>query len=284
MRLEEYILKRKMEDGINEFDKDKRAENTRICVNYVFEYFNNYLETSAGEEKTFLHDEKIEKYARTLGKYSDEIQEWLVDMYSSYGRYLSTTIPRMIKDPYFLLYDSEAEFRALSYELYPKVVKKYDFMKSQSEMLFRFIKDEHHARSLISEEFETPHITDNIDEWISKTYLKYGVNIYNFCSEYIFSFLDDPDRWPKAHKKRSEYYDEYSKQDGKYRMSKSFLYDYDYKQKSNLFGLDMLYREMPKKPFIKGKKQEIECILLYIYCHEWENQEQYWEEYSEKMI
>ena len=41
MRLEEYILKRKMEDGINEFDKGKRAENTRICVNYVFEYFNN---------------------------------------------------------------------------------------------------------------------------------------------------------------------------------------------------------------------------------------------------
>ena len=37
MKLEEYILKRKMEDGINEFDKDKRAENTKICVNYVFE-------------------------------------------------------------------------------------------------------------------------------------------------------------------------------------------------------------------------------------------------------
>ena len=46
MKLEEYILKRKTEDGINEFDRDKRAENTRICVNYVFEYFNNYLETT----------------------------------------------------------------------------------------------------------------------------------------------------------------------------------------------------------------------------------------------
>ena len=46
MKLEEYILKRKTEDGINEFDRDKRAENTRICVNYIFEYFNNYLETT----------------------------------------------------------------------------------------------------------------------------------------------------------------------------------------------------------------------------------------------
>ena len=284
MRLEEYILKRKTEDGINEFDKDKRAENTRICVNYVFEYFNNYLETTAGEEKTFLHDEKIEKYARTLGRYSEGIQEWLVDMYSSYGRYLNQTIPRLIKDRFFLLYDSEAEFRSLSYELYPKVIKKYDFMKSQSEMLFRFIKDEHCARSIISEEFEPPHITDSIDEWISKTYLKYGVNMYNFCSEYLFEFMDDPDRWPKTHKRHSEYYDEYSKSDSKYKVSKSVLYDYDFRQKSNLFGLDTLYREMPKKPFVKGKKQEIECTLMYVYCNEWSNQEQYWEEYSEKMV
>ena len=284
MRLEEYILKRKTEDGINEFDKDKRAENTRICVNYVFEYFNNYLETTAGEEKTFLHDEKIEKYARTLGRYSEGIQEWLVDMYSSYGRYLNQTIPRLIKDRFFLLYDSEAEFRSLSYELYPKVIKKYDFMKSQSEMLFRFIKDEHCARSIISEEFETPHITDSIDEWISNTYLKYGVNMYNFCSEYLFEFMNDPDRWPKTHKRHSEYYDEYSQSDSKYKVSKSVLYDYDFRQKSNLFGLDTLYREIPKKTFVKGKKQEIECTLMYVYCNEWSNQEQYWEEYSVKMV
>ena len=85
MRLEEYILKRKTEDSINEFDRDKRAENTRICVNYIFEYFNNYLETTAGEEKTILHDEKIEKYARMVEQYSGDIQEWLIDLYSSYG-------------------------------------------------------------------------------------------------------------------------------------------------------------------------------------------------------
>ena len=40
MRIEEFILKRKTEDGINEYDREKRAENTRICVDYVYEYFN----------------------------------------------------------------------------------------------------------------------------------------------------------------------------------------------------------------------------------------------------
>ena len=36
MTLEEYVIKRKREDEINEFDLEKRMENTRICVNYIF--------------------------------------------------------------------------------------------------------------------------------------------------------------------------------------------------------------------------------------------------------
>ena len=47
------------------------------------------------------------------------------------------------------------------------------------------------------------------------------------------------------------------------------MYEYDFMQKNNIFGLDMLYRKMPKKAFIKGKKQEIEGILMYCYCCEY---------------
>ena len=45
MRLKDYIAHRVKEDGIDEYNLDFRKENTRICVNYVFEYFNNYLDT-----------------------------------------------------------------------------------------------------------------------------------------------------------------------------------------------------------------------------------------------
>ena len=201
MKLEEYILKRKTEDGINEFDRDKRAENTRICVNYVFEYFNNYLETTAGEERTILHDEKIEKYARMVERYSDDIQEWLVDMYSSYGKYLHRTLPTFIQDPFFLLYDTEAEFRALSYDVYPKIIKRYKFLNGHAEMIYRFLKDEHHTRSLVPEEYGLPFITEGINDWMEKTYLKHGVNMYSFCSEYMADFLDNPENLPQVNHK-----------------------------------------------------------------------------------
>lgn len=43
LRFEEYIARRKKEDQLNEFDVNARPENIKICVNYVFEYFNSYL-------------------------------------------------------------------------------------------------------------------------------------------------------------------------------------------------------------------------------------------------
>ena len=51
MTLEQYILQRKKEDGLNEYNLSKRSENIRICVNYIFEYFDNYLENSPDAEK-----------------------------------------------------------------------------------------------------------------------------------------------------------------------------------------------------------------------------------------
>jgi len=217
-------------------------------------------------------------------RYSDDIQEWLVEMYSSYGKYLHRTLPTFIQDPFFLLYDTEAEFRALSYDVYPKIIKRYKFLNGQAEMIYRFLKDEHHSRSLVSEEYGLPFITEGINDWMEKTYHKHGVNMYSFCSEYMVDFLDNPDKWPKGHRKRSQYYNEFNKPDSSIKVPQTLLYEYDFMQKNNLFGLDMLYRKMPKKSFVKGKKQEIEGILMYCYCCEYCSEDQYWREYSEKLL
>lgn len=105
LKLEEYIAKRKKEDLLNEFNKDKKDENLKICVNYIFEYFNNYLNISDLEERTILKDEKLEKYRIQLENYEHEIQDWLVYVYSEYGNFLDKSIGRRIKNEeiYFFL-------------------------------------------------------------------------------------------------------------------------------------------------------------------------------------
>lgn len=283
MTLEEYIVKRKREDGINEYDLDKRQENTRICVNYVFEYFNNYLETRPADEKTVLHEQKVEKYRNIIREYNEEVKEWLVSLYSSYGKYMHKQLMSFISDDFFLLYDTEAEFRALSYEIYPKAVKRFKFLEGQSEMIFLFIKEAHRIRNLFYPYESDFFISESINSWIFETYNKFGVNIYNFCYEWVNYYFERPEIWPKGHKKKSKYFDKKDEYKG-IKLSDSFFWDYDYKQKSNLFGIDSLYRSMPKKSFIKGHKQELEATMLYCWLHSIESDEEYWYEYSQNVL
>jgi hypothetical protein len=98
-----------------------------------------------------------------------------------------------IADDYFLLYDSEPEFRALSYEIYPKAVKSFKFLEGQSEMIYLFIKDAHKVKSLFTPYDQGFFISEGINEWINDTYKKYGVNIYNFCYEWAHYFYEYPD-------------------------------------------------------------------------------------------
>ena len=283
MKLEEYILQRKKEDGMNEYDLDKRPENTRICVNYVFEYFNNYLNTKPEDEKTVLHEQKIEKYRNIIQDYDAEVQDWLVSLYASYGKYMHINLISFINDRYFLLYDSEAEFRSLSYEIYPKAVKKFGFLEGQSEMVFLFLKDAHKVMNRFSSFDQGFTISDNIDEWIETTYKKFGVNIYNFCFEWLKIFENNPDMWPKGHKHQSDFY-EFRNLNKYNHPNSSDYWDYDYRQKSNLFALDSLYGEMPKKSFTKGKKQEFEAVLMYCWLHSFETDEEYWATYIKNIL
>ncbi len=283
MKLEEYIYKRKKEDGINEYDLEKRSENTRICVNYIFEYFNNYLETTPADEKTVLHDQKVEKYRNIVRDYNPEVQDWLVSIYASHGKYMHKQLLNLIEDDFFLLYDSEAEFRALSYEIYPKAIKSFKFLEGQSEMIYLFIKDAHRVESQFTPYEKEIYISDNINEWIDATYRKVGVNIYNFCYEWVHSFYEHPEIWPKRHKLKSKFYEKRNEYKN-IKVSEFLFWDYDYKQKNNLFGLDTLYRSMPKKSFIKGKKQELETIMMYCWLHGVTSDEEYWDSYLENVL
>lgn len=60
---------------------------------------------------------------------------------------------------------------------------------------------------------------------------------------------------------------------------------YNYKQKTNLFNLNTLYPKISNKPFIKGKKQFLETLLMYNWLHTIEGDpDNYWEEYLKQIL
>jgi hypothetical protein len=272
LSLEEYISKRKREDKINEYDIDSKMENMRIYVNYVFEYFNQYLNIDEMEQKTFLNEERLAKFRTQLDMYENDIQEWLVNIYDVHEKHIHRSIISFLKkEELFLLYNTENEFRSCSYDCYAQLIKKNPFLKGQTEMLFLFIKDYHSIQS--EKEINAPlvFLAEDINDWLEKTWNKYKVNIWAFALDYLVRFSDDDSLWLPKHKIKSD--------------EKWQPYIYDYKQKINLFNLNTLYTKISSKPFIKGKKQYLEIILMYIWLHDiWGDNENYWDEYRNKVI
>jgi hypothetical protein len=144
LTLEEYIAKRKREDKLNEFDNESKMDNLRICVNYLFEYFNQYLSIDVLEQRTTIKNERLEKFRKRLEPYSKDIQDWLVKIYADYDKQIHRSIIRYLKsDNLFYIYHTDEEIRMCSYDCYAHLIKRHPYLKEQSELLFLFIKEYH---------------------------------------------------------------------------------------------------------------------------------------------
>jgi hypothetical protein len=87
-----------------------------------------------------------------------------------------------------------------------------------------------------------------------------------FTYRWADNFWNNEDMWPATHRRKSQI---------GFRK-----YDYDYRQRSNLFNIDSLYRKMPKKIYTKGRKQEFEILIMYHWLHSLEGDDHgYWQEY-----
>lgn len=100
--IEEYILKRKKEDNLNEFDLDKSVENVKSCMDYIFEYYNNYLDTEEIDDNMVLNNTTLNKYRQELLEYDDDIIEWLVEVYDKHRSRLNRIIGNILYDNIFI--------------------------------------------------------------------------------------------------------------------------------------------------------------------------------------
>lgn len=267
--LEEYIAKRKKEDKLNEFDVENKIKNIQTCIGYIFEYYNGYLDMAEIDRMNNINNEEVAKYRQRVRKFDSEVEDWLVQLFDKYDVRMDKRISNILdKSEFFLLYSSESEFRSESYECYSKLIKKYSFLKNETESLYKFIKDYHRVKSEPYEYDNFQFLSLDIQEWLDETLNKYGVNIKNFIYEYLNKFSDDTTKWPIKHKKKSDL--------------KYIDYEYDYKQKRNLFNIDYIYPKICKKPFIRSHKQDIQIMMMYYWLHDIEIDEQYFDEYLEK--
>ncbi len=277
LSLEEYISQRKKEDGINDSDVSARYNNAKKCAGYVFDYYTTYLDSLPEDNETILQFEKKEKYRKQLNGYSSDIQDWLVQIYADYGNMLTRLIAKPLnEDAFFFLHYKPEEFETMTYDVYAKLIGKCPYLHGQNAKLKQLITEYHHINS--NPRWGFPVIDDSVDKWCVETYDKYGVNLNFFAEGWVWDFREHPELWAKGTKKKSDYAGcGWNKWD----------YEYDYsKSDVNLFGIDTLFRDVPKHPFLRGKKQEMLTLIIYYGIAPGRTNEEanaYWNNYLSKI-
>lgn len=259
IKLEEYIAKRKKEDNFNEFDMESKLSNIKKSIDYIFEYFDSYLPLEGAENHSAEENERLNKYEKTLREYSPELCRWLVTIYDETGHQLNKTIQKYCDNiSGFLLIFEDSEFRMISYNCYAELIKKRSCLRDETEKLYQFIKEYH---SVITkreyENFGFPKISEKITTWLNDTYIKYNVNLAAAIQKYLTEeFYDNVDMLPSSSKIRSDH------------PYKGHLFEYNYKNKTNLFNINGYYNRFGNKPFLKGKKKYIEIFMMFTWLGE----------------
>lgn len=178
--LDKFIEQRLKDDKKNLLDLSKKETNLQDCVNYVFDYFNTYINIDETQFLQIENDEKVAKYQRQIEKYSSSVQGWLIEVYTQYNKKMNQQIPKLLNNiDVFLLTNSPESFRKYSYKCYSQLIKKYPFMENYIEQLYEFIIDQHRVSNYNYQldQKEGASFNEKIDSYVVKTANKYKVNL-----------------------------------------------------------------------------------------------------------
>lgn len=251
MKIEEFIKERKKRDNIDEFDVDKKIDNIHQFVNYVFEYFNLYINIDELEKEKIELNEKALKYKKELSDYSIETQEWLVKIFMEENiKFVRTLRNRLNEVIAFGLYYDSKGWQKASFNLYAKLIKKYPFLDRYIDELNRFTIDESNRINMnyldqLNNEAKGM-LPEKIKAWVSKTGKKYHVDLMEWTLGYAEYYFDYREAWPISRRIKGKYLD-----------------DYNVKPKKNRFDIDGLYNQLGDIEYIRGKKKYLEVIIMF---------------------
>ena len=252
LSLEEYITKRIQKEDIDIYDLKHKQENMKQCIDFVFEYFNEYLDADVVDRSFSKEGKKMQKYRERVDKYSEEVQNWLIKMYKEHKTYTDTILINFLKhDILFKLYTTEAEFNKLSYKCYSEVSKKYKWIEEYIPQMNAFIRDYHRLVTYFDEEEIEYYDIPRLNQLIKNVHKKYNINLVSFAEDYVSYFFDMPTKWDRTIEKY---------------LSSGFKYDdYDLINSRNKFDIKGIYMKCNYMPFMKNKKRDLELLLFMAY-------------------
>jgi len=264
LTIEQYISQMKKKDKLDEFDFKNHAENMAAVMKCVVEYFNTYLNPEEYDYEAIKLEQSAAKVEKEIADTLPLSKDFIIEYYKKY----KSRIDRMAKShlksyEYMKLFFSQADFEDVVNDFCKDRTIQDRGLDEHKEELIILVKE------LKDRETEKPsrtgykYLDEALFSWIKDTYAEFKVDVDDFAREIA-----------------SEYYDKYVE----------YVYDrsteqhyhinrYNHRYNNNPFGIDEIYKDNCHRPFIEGRKGELEMLIMYEWVHSWVKDTEYWPEY-----
>ena len=93
------------------------------------------------------------------------------------------------------------------------------------------------------------YLDNSLVTWVKDTYREYGVNLFQFAQGYTMPYFEEYVEYIRNRDTDESYY----------------INRYNHRYNNNPFGMDEIYKENSHRPFINGKKGELEMLIMYVW-------------------
>ncbi len=264
LTVEQYITKMKKKDKLDEFDFKNHAENMTTVLKYVMDYFNHYLNPEEYDYENIKTEQSALKIAQEIEGSFPKSKDFIIEYYKE----TRSRIDRLLKSwmyerKYVHLFYSSADYEHTVHKFCNSSKMKGTEIEQYRDQLVIL------AEEIKSKETEKPSISgfkyldNSLIDWVKETYRSYGVNLFAFAQNYTGTFFDE--YIERIYNRESEHF--------------YYINRYNHRYNDNPFNMEALYKENEHRPFINGRKGELEMLIMYVWVFEDANDEDYWPEY-----
>ncbi|MNO27926.1 hypothetical protein D3C76_178120 [compost metagenome] len=264
LTVEQYISKMKKKDKLDEFNFKNHAENMTTVIKYVMDYFNAYLDPEAVDYEKVKVEQSVSKIEQEIGNIFPKSKDFIVDYY----RRTKSRIDKIYRSWF-----NELKYVDLFY-CKEDLIDAVDKFCESSKMRGTGIEQYKDRLIILTEEIneqeiEKPSIAGfkyldhTLIAWIKEVYREYAVNLFQFAQSYIRPYYEEYVELI-YNREREQFY---------------YINRYNHRYNNNPFDIDEMYEENRHRPFINGRKGELEMLVMYVWIFKDVNDTEYWPEY-----
>lgn len=264
LTVEQYISQMKKKDKLDEFNFQNHAENMTTVIKYVMDYFNTYLNPETYDYENIKVELTLLKIDQEIGSSYPKSKDFILRYYKEYKSRIDKTLKNYISDlKYYNLFYSKEDYESTvdafcsSSKVKGTGVENY---KEDLVVLAQEIKDNETEKPSFS---DYRYLDDLLIGWVKSTYREYKVNILQYTEDYIWKYNERYIERKYARESDTHYH----------------INRYNHRYNNNPFSIEEVYRENCRRPFIDGKKGELEMIMMHDWIFDHVEDPDYWSEY-----